>query len=173
MLIILQNQKTLLTPFKQKKVFRVEKLMLHQLGLLHLEVILQQLGMLTAKVSEPQTSLQQDFSAQAFYVTVITETHFQVIPSGTALSFQAWRRRSLCHSHSDGRSQHLPPGKACPVLLLGQADRARPAPGDVPHTRSPSCSSRRSQQQLVCCVGGSGRSIDPLYKSDAVLRSLK
>lgn len=57
MLIILQNQKTLLTPFKQKKVFRVEKLMLHQLGLLRLEVILQQLGMLTAKVSEPQTSL--------------------------------------------------------------------------------------------------------------------
>lgn len=65
MLIILQNQKTLLTPFKQKKVFRVEKLVLPQLGLLRLEVILQQSCMLTAKVSEPhcsKTSLRTPFT---------------------------------------------------------------------------------------------------------------
>lgn len=86
MLIILQNQKTLLTPFKQKKVFRVEKLVLPQLGLLRLEVILQQSCMLTAKVSEPHCSIV-DFPAHAFYITVIIETHFQVILSGIALSF--------------------------------------------------------------------------------------
>lgn len=59
------------------------------------------------------------------------------------------------------------------AALLAQEGKYPTAPRWDSQVLSEPNVSRQIWQQLACCVGGLGGAIDPLYKSNAIHRSLK